>query len=370
MARHRHRRQGSIAIQIIFVFFLIWMVVPLLSFRGIVKARGTAQKLRCGQQLRDMGLALAEYDVDKRSFPGYRNVLLKTNNESYTDAKTGQGGVSWVVPLLPYLDFQPIYDEMRTAKKDDEIEHPFIEMLVCPIKFSSELSDRPWLSYVANTGCIDVDGTPRGANSAGMPRDWAANGVFFDRYTGSRALLPADERGGENATKLVPVVTQSNSWISQRDGVAQTIMLSENLDHGLYADVYEPAVGMIWDIESAIQANQIATPGDPPPTATPTKRSYLVNSKRPGVAVRASGKPATDKTPYDYARPSSLHTNGANVVYCDAHVGFLKNQMEYFVYCLLMSADGKNVKKPGDAQALKNNWFKIPIDDAWFMPEY
>ena len=55
--------------------------------------------------------------------------------------------------------------------------------------------------------------------------------------------------------------------------------------------------------------------------------------------------------PYTNARPSSRHPGGVNVLFCDAHTQFLSQNIDYKVYCLLMSSDGPEVRPPGAMQA-------------------
>ncbi|MBS0207974.1 MAG: DUF1559 domain-containing protein [Planctomycetes bacterium] len=73
-------------------------------------------------------------------------------------------------------------------------------------------------------------------------------------------------------------------------------------------------------------------------------------------------KLATADCPYDYARPSSNHVGGVNVAYCDGHIQFLSDETEYFVYCLLMSPDGKSAKPPGKTDPIKTGWFGLSVD--------
>ena len=50
---------------------------------------------------------------------------------------------------------------------------------------------------------------------------------------------------------------------------------------------------------------------------------------------------------FDRARPSSNHTGGVNVAFCDGHVRFVRDTMEYRVYCALMTPNGAMAVEPG-----------------------
>jgi hypothetical protein len=56
-----------------------------------------------------------------------------------------------------------------------------------------------------------------------------------------------------------------------------------------------------------------------------------------------------------------------NVSYCDSRTAFLNDQVDYYVYCLLMSPDGKGVKMPGANTSLNtgSKSFALPLDDSW-----
>lgn len=394
MARRVNRR-GFTLIELMVVIAIIALLATM-SFKGIQKARETARRMKCSQQMRDISIALNLYETEKRSYPGYRNVLLMTNNASYSNPQNpGQGGVSWVIPMLPYLDQTNVYDAFRTpvtgnasggggsgggaggggggsgGQSGPIISSNYaqirIESLYCPSDEPSMIGGTP-LAYVVNTGCIDVQGTPRSQNSQGMPRDWAANGVFFDRFTGNPTASYSGSGGSSSsATNQIPMVSQSNSWVSQRDGISQTLMVSENVDHGQYMDVLEQGLGFIWDISGQVSGNQNFTPGSPPPQMNPTNPNYRINMNKGQGAAAMTGALLTQSQQYNFTRPSSQHTGGVNVTFCDSHVDFLNEQIEYFVYCLLMSPDGKNVKQPGQINPLQNNWFKVPLDESWIL---
>jgi prepilin-type processing-associated H-X9-DG protein len=90
-----------------------------------------------------------------------------------------------------------------------------------------------------------------------------------------------------------------------------------------------------------------------------------------GGSVQTSASSATANTSSTssnpqgsvFARPSSYHPNGVNMVFADSHLKFVSDQIDYYVYCLLMSSNGQRVRKPGTQQVLPN--FNRPLDDSW-----
>ncbi|HEX7379611.1 MAG TPA: H-X9-DG-CTERM domain-containing protein, partial [Pirellulales bacterium] len=55
--------------------------------------------------------------------------------------------------------------------------------------------------------------------------------------------------------------------------------------------------------------------------------------------------------PYTNARPSSNHPSGVNMMFCDGHSRFVSQDIDYAVYCLLMSSYGQQVMPPGQMSA-------------------
>ena len=67
---------------------------------------------------------------------------------------------------------------------------------------------------------------------------------------------------------------------------------------------------------------------------------------------------------YPHARPSSNHSGGVNVVFCDGHCQFLREDIDYDVYGRLMTPDGKNSKPINPSNAGANmSWQSVPLND-------
>jgi prepilin-type processing-associated H-X9-DG protein len=183
-----------------------------------------------------------------------------------------------------------------------------------------------------------------------MPSDWADNGVFFDRYTG-------DTRISEKGKRAIQMVVMSAEVIARGDGLENTILLSENVDAGLYTDVDEAKLGMVW-----FGTGNIDTRSDPP-NHNPPDDAMRINRLIGMADAGKQGDPALRRERITYARPSSYHPGGVNVIFCDGHGRFISQEIDYYVYCLLMSSNGKRVRVPGSKDVLPN--FDREIKDAW-----
>ena len=191
--------------------------------------------------------------------------------------------LSWVAVLLPYMGRDDLWRQYRTGFKP-LVE---IEQVQCP---SDSPPERVALSYVANCGRDDSTG------------DSPAAGVFFNHNAG----VPVANRVRVSSSELP-------------DGAQQTLMLSENIQAsqwvpldigGSPVEPLEIHVGMVW--------------ADGPGSCGLINLCTDVGSVAPSI---------------EYARPSSNHSGGVVVTYCDGHQDFLADDIEYGVYQNLMAPD-------------------------------
>jgi prepilin-type processing-associated H-X9-DG protein/prepilin-type N-terminal cleavage/methylation domain-containing protein len=204
--------------------------------------------------------------------------------------KVGNKRATWVVALFPYMD----RNDLWSAWSDPTVmPGPTVHWgeLVCP---SDNDGTGDVLSYVVNCGRPDVDFT-----------DKPANAVFLNLYEKS---------------------IQSNSR-SIADGLTNTIMLSENIQADRWtvmtSEEAERLTGMVWH-----------------DTENPARR---INGDR--------NSRATEAPTMDYARPSSYHSGGVNAAFCDGHVEWLRDDIDYKVYQQLLTPDSKRSDLPAAAKS-------------------
>jgi len=321
------------------VMFVLGCVCFGFATSAVGYARFNARGQACLSNLKHIVIASISYGYRMEKLPGYSNMLVTTEGKAYVDPRTGKmTPVSWAVALFYDLDRGPVYQQMRqppqNGERTDYLETP-IDVLLCPDDPREKVS--PLLSYVANSGRQDSPAataasaapTPR----VGMPRDWQANGVFFDNYSDDPLVKT------EAATRGPMVVMRSGQI---RDPKDKTILFTENLDAGSY--VFDPKTvpnadpanaeigwGCIWGA-GAVDAKAM------PPTMTPDAPASAINAKL-DVASRKPG--------YEYCRPSSSHVGGVNVAFAAGNVVFLNDKINYFVFAKLMASDDAGIKTPG-----------------------
>lgn len=380
----RLKSAGFTLVELLVVISIIGMLMALL-LPAINSARETGRQNTCRSNLSNLATAILLYDGRNGKVPGYMNCLITQQGNAYKDPTTQTlTPVSWAVELLSDLDRGPLYELWRTDYNTGSSSggsssggggggggstgiiprtKVYIEILTCPSD-DADKAGTP-LSYVANTGVKDLtqsqpassgtSGSGGSSATVGFPRDWQANGVFFDNYSDDRLIkTTASTRG--------PQVVMQLSRI--RDPKDKTILFTENVDGGDYTfdtttaggatfPYAEIQLGCIWDITAPV-TNPTATP----PLLTPVIPEYRMNV----------GLAKGDNVSYQYCRPSSRHPQGVNIAFSGKNVMFVRDTISYFIYAKLMASDDAGVKAPGGQVLFDANFRTYQMSDGEINP--
>ena len=268
------------------VVIIIVLVLLTLLITSTQRSHGDQRRSMCMNNQKQLTIALLNFEARGSTFPGYANRIGPVNAKEPLVA-------SWAVSILPIVEYSDFFGRWR----DGHPESPRIREFVCPSDSSrTDPPSSPWLSYVVNCGLPgDKDDTP-------------ATGVFHNHNVDGKP------------------VTVSVDYISQHDGTTNTLLLSENLQAGLWTDTDEADVGMVWWRE----------PGE----CSPINRCKDVGPRTHDI---------------QYARPSSVHGGIVVVSFCDGHQQQLRDDIDYKVYQQLMAPDDKAAGLPTDFDPEKFN---------------
>ena len=140
--RRRNRdappRPGLTLVELLFVIAVVAVLVGLL-LPAVQSARGAARRASCGNQIRQIALAIHGYHAAHRVLPKHG-----TGTFSRTDRYHGnRNRLSFYVGVLPFMEQQPLYDEIRAGMPGFMPMGPRPEV----IEF------RPWTVQVATLRC-------------------------------------------------------------------------------------------------------------------------------------------------------------------------------------------------------------------------
>jgi prepilin-type processing-associated H-X9-DG protein len=331
------------------VITIIGMLVALL-LPAVQAVRKNARQTQCTNNLRNVGIAMLAHDSARGELPGLAQFVKRSRNiyaNNKYDTATNKfvvgeitiadpndekfetlSGFSWATILLPRLERQDIWDQILqppvVSNAVQLVPIPAVEILICPDDAEANaLADFPGLSYVANSGAWD-------RNDSGLfVGDSPNNGMFTN--------IADHDRVKEKAAK--------NRLSKIADGAGTTIMLSENINK-TYSDPpgsapkfsylgvpdgslpSEQQLGIVWVANTAPQGG-----------SNDIDKQEQINGNTADVAVFDPKYPR-------FARPSSDHGEGVNVIYCDGHGGFVRQDIDYIVYQQLLTSNGRKCIDP------------------------
>ena len=107
MARHNH---GFTLVELLVVIAIIGLLVSLL-LPAVNAAREAARRTQCINNLKQIGIALHNYDAAQGYFP-YGAADPDCEN---VDGKVPERNpMTWRVLILPYMEQQALYDQLQT----------------------------------------------------------------------------------------------------------------------------------------------------------------------------------------------------------------------------------------------------------------
>jgi prepilin-type N-terminal cleavage/methylation domain-containing protein len=292
--------RGFTIVELLVVITIIGILMAML-LPAANRAREAARRIECINRQKEIGSAVITYSTSKGHMVPSRGWFDGTPQDSWSTHH------SWVVQLLSYIGRNDVYEQMAGGSvRGIDLR---IDLLVCPSDPSIRNVGTP-LSYVVNGGHAK---SSVAVYNKTTPIDWRDNGSCTEMVPLKNGRQPAD-----------PVTP---GFIARHDGMSSTVLLSENVDATNWNPTgapYPAEVSMFWE-----------------PTLTP---SVPLNQEM-GVKTEAD-MASLQASPY--ARPSSRHGSGGFVMtFCDTNVKFIGEGIDYKIYALLMTPNGRGARPPG-----------------------
>ncbi|MCA9245576.1 MAG: DUF1559 domain-containing protein [Planctomycetales bacterium] len=274
MQRHSRSLHGFTLVELLVVIAIIGALMALL-LPAVQMARETGRKATCTKNLGELSMALVNWESRKQYFPGYNNDITTTG---------GVFSYSWVVPILPDINRNDIYERIVNNNNPNAAVKVDLEITKCPNDPPATVAEG-WMSYIANCGFRDGDSK--------------FGGVFNNLG------------GGKSQRQQVRV---STAYIVKNDGVANTVLLSEH-----------PAVFQRQNGRGGC-TGKLQRQWEPLHTG-----NCLDN---------IVGFWLEDLVDRDDLRPDSKHPDGTHFAFADGHVKFLSNDTDLKTLQKLMTPEG------------------------------
>jgi prepilin-type N-terminal cleavage/methylation domain-containing protein/prepilin-type processing-associated H-X9-DG protein len=312
MANFRRRPARAFTlIELLVVVAIIAVLIGLL-LPAVQKVREAANRIRCASNLKQAGLALLQYELDRGRFPPAGTGRLP-GAPNYPDPQFPNHG-PWTF-VLPYLEQEPLFRQYRwDLQWYDPANRPVVfthlRILQCP----SAEADR------VGSGTV-TEGLGYGACADYGPTQGVAPVASFDPPVNTRGVmcLELDYRRPRATARVTDI----------RDGTSQTTLAAE--------DAGRPKR---WQMGQCVpQAYSQGGPWASGPNSIVTLGFDPATGTRPGAcAINCT----------NLREVYSFHPGGANALFADGSVRFLKVGMDIRALAALVTRDGGEVVSAGD----------------------
>jgi len=371
----KRRKPGFTLIELLVVIAIIAVLVSLL-LPAVQQAREAARRTQCKNNLKQIGLALLNYESVFGSFPMGSYVpwvgFGGDNNTSALDYSiavipgNGQFGPNWAVAILPFVDQQPLYDAANLTSYPGVFVPPPDGSGQAPagVNYTSWRLGLVGLK-IPTYQCPTDPYNQQPFSNPNVPGD--ADGTWARGNYGATAGQEDYDHVARGATKTTKNLSGPNGLVASavmsccygarikdvKDGMSRTIMVAElraglttNDPRGVWAlgfpgasivnagrGAYNPSPNNLLGGLGFASCNN-TDGGDELQDACAT--AYMGGYCTPATAALGMGCNGGG-TLMTSAQSRSLHAAGVNAVMCDGSVQFIMNQIDQLNWCRLIS---------------------------------
>lgn len=356
---HRRRRPAFTLVELLVVIAIIGILVALL-LPAVQAAREAARRVSCTNNLKQIGLALHNYHDSFGTLP-----INMTSGGSGTTPQglDTTGFYSWLVPILPFVEQQPLYDSINLNISMSDATGPTAPYMAYigadhPNAEAARTRVPCYLCPSDSNSSTDAMGSALPA-----PDNYAGNAgwiPFATGYDGSRAT-PGKQNG------MIPLVSPGEdvgwhvnkiSFKNVTDGLSNTVAVAErrindrdwNGQSGKNDAIFSFCAGGGRTARTLAEHRQYCVNTFSPDTALsrPHGRAWISGWSLTAPIYTHVMEPNSRNCHFHsgfvdgnfLTTASSQHPGGVNVVLGDGHVRFVEDSIALNVWWSLGSRDG------------------------------
>ena len=303
ITRNLSQRHGFTLVELLAVIAIIGVLMGLL-LPAVQSAREAGRRSACENNLKQIGYAIVNFEGKKRGLPGWRA------DQPKVDSTVNKS--SWPISILPMMERRDVFEACKGTDGNsngvpDGLASPLPSVELPFYKCSSAAatqSGQPELAYVGNGGTT--------ACSGGV--QFAGDGIMFDAV----------------GISGVAARTTNLDTVSSADGTATTLLLAERSGVDMTSL-------MAWNaaiLQPTLSSGRLLTDYQDEPI-------FGLGTSPP------SGGKVINSLPVNNLYPSSSHSGGVQVVFCDAHTRFIAESINAGVYAQLVTSGYSNSTTSG-----------------------
>ena len=348
MKQPQTSRAAFTLIELLVVIAIIGMLIGML-LPAVQNVRVSANKLQCANNLRQIGLALHNYESAKKVFPpAYLTTNTSANGVAYgvsygDDNRNGPPGWAWGALILPFLEQDNIYRKFRFdlpcwAPENAEAARSSVPTYLCPSATGGSDGFEVLQQGVDNRHGIPFNpgiyfGHSHYVTNAGIHQPWGRTTAYSYNFD---IPEPISANNNKLATIDGPFYRNSKTTAaSVTDGLSNTIFIGEH---------------------SSVLSNKTWV-GVVPGAVTPPRldlRPWPSENNSAGCLVGVHSGPDTHDHPQviihapnnPFGHTDQMwgeHGDGCNVLFGDGSVRFISAFIDPFTWVGLSTRNGGEV---------------------------